>query len=248
MSNLALRNLFLAATLTGMSLASPMAYAQSGAQSGAQSEAQSGDINTIEASADKTFAFLRGFLSLPAAERDKVSLKYFLKLKRGNLSDVDATMSEGQDKTKLNIAKDGLITPLPSLRQITNQAQIKVSGPDGNSPALRLKVVANLPSVSEYAASDLNAGLAQANRVATKLAGSMAFLLPKLTHVYFSGVSQATVVLKDGSQQALPKSRPTWDYPRGVAIYVPSAWPQAQLIKLGSSPVRIAYEETPKSK
>jgi hypothetical protein len=201
---------------------------------------------SVEKKADETFLGLRKFLQLPQGERDKITLVYYLKLKAGNYSQVSITLTEAGKSQPLSITPDGRIQPLPSLAQMNNGAVIKVKGPDGLSPALRLKVVSTLPTGTQYDAGALRAGLEQSNQVTKKVAGAMAAFLPKLDNVFFLGATSGTAIMADGSQRPLPMSPATWLFPQGAPVYVPSAMPNVQAIRLNSAPSRVVYGEAVK--
>jgi hypothetical protein len=205
----------------------------------------SAEAQTQSFSAD-SFPGLKKFLSLPKSERDKADLIYFVKIKRGSLSQVSMTLTEGGNTQRLTIMPDGRIFPLPTLAQMNNGARITVTSPEGVFPSLRGRSVSTLPQSTVYDASALRAGLDQSNRVSAKVAGAMTSFLPKLDQVFFVGATSATAVMADGSSRALPATEPNWSYPQGTPIYVPDAMPGVVSIRLNTAPIRVIYGEAVK--
>jgi hypothetical protein len=193
-----------------------------------------------------SFPGLKKFLALPKAERDKVDLVYFVKIKRGSLSQVSMTLTDGGNSQRLTIMPDGRIQPLPTLAQMNSGAKITVTSPEGVFPSLRGRSVSTLGPSTVYDASALRSGLDQSNRLSKKLGGAMASFLPELDQVFFVGATSATAVMADGSTRTLSATTPNWSYPQGTPIYVPAALPNVVSIRLNTAPIRIIYAEAVK--
>ena len=199
--------------------------------------------SSLEASADKAFPLLKGFLSLSPQERDRITIIYILKVKHGDIKQVSITLKDNGQSQKLSILSDGRISPLPTLNQIKNGARIKVTGPAGISSALRLRVLAAQPYMQVIDASTLSAGIAQTNKVAKKLAGVLAGAVPKITSAYFSGANQGVVINSDGTQQPLPLSPGNSMIAKGTPYFSPQNHPKAVKIRLNAVPSRITYDQ-----
>ena len=196
-----------------------------------------------EVAAEKAFPLLKGFLALPASERDAISLNYVLRIKNGNPKEAQILLKHQGQATKLNILADGRISPLPTLAQMNSGARIEVSGPSTMSVAMRLRVYATAKPAKTMPAAPLIRAVDQTNRVARKVGGVLALALPKQDRVFFDGAGNGTVTLADGSTKALPKTPKSDVVPAGTPYFVPADHKTATSLTFDTVPKRVLISD-----
>lgn len=202
-------------------------------------------ISTSTASASDAFPGLKGYLSLPAADRSQFSIYYVARIKRADKSQVKITLIDGAKHVPLTIHGDGRITPLPTLAQLNSGARITISGPQSGSYAMKIKVHSPQPNARTYDAAGLALGIRQGNAAVGRIAGAMSFMVKKLDRVYFVGGGSGTVDV-GGQQRPLPRTETAGEYPAGTPYFVPSQYSGATRITLSSTPSVALFDNPPK--
>lgn len=192
-------------------------------------------------SADQAFPLLRGFLNLPAADRDQLRLGYVLRVKEGNASDIRITLNHNGQETPIRISGNGTLSPLPTRAQLNGGAKVTVSGPKSAKVSMKLRTYSTQTLSQTLDAKALAKGVIQGNSAARKIAGVLAAAAPKLDRVVFVGGGGGMAVMADGKEQALPTYR-GGDYTAGTPYFVPSQMPNATQIRLNKTPSVILYD------
>jgi len=204
-----------------------------------------GGISTSTASASDAFPGLKGFLSLPAADRSQISVYYVARIKRADKSQVKITLIDGNRQIPLTIQGDGRIMPLPTLSQLNSGAKITISGPQSGSYSMKIKVHSPQPNGRAYDAAGLALGVKQGNNAIGRIAGAMSFMVKKLDRVYFVGGGSGTVEV-NGQQKSLPRTDGAGEYPAGTPYFVPSQFPGATRITLSNAASNALFDNPPK--
>lgn len=198
-------------------------------------------IENKTASADQAFPLLRGFLNLPAAERDQLRLGYVLRVKGASASDVRITLSHNGQDTPIRIGADGSLSPLPTQAQLNGGAKVTISGPKSAGVSMKLRTYSTQRPSQTLDARALAKGVTQGNAAARKIAGVLAMAAAKLDRVVFVGAGGGVAVMADGTEQALPTYR-GGDYASGTPYFVPAQMPNAAQIRLNKAPSTILYD------
>jgi len=201
------------------------------------------EFQTMSKPADQTFLYYKQYLSLRPNERDKINVFYLLKIKGGNYKGVSIILTDQGQNHPLSLQPDGRITPLPTLAQLNNGATITVTGPD-KGVSLRMKVTPNLSYAPQMDGNALAQSLSQAQSAEKKMAGALAFAVPKLSCIYFVGAKSGTLIMNDGSQKPLTYSK---DSPEGpdTPMTCQSEINSAKTVQLNKAPHQIYLGEAP---
>ena len=175
----------------------------------------------------KVFRYLDEYQKLPAAERSRFRINYYLHVGPQPLT-APVWLVEGAKKTQLPLrATDGRVERLPTSAQLET-AKIQIGVDEGVKVGLTIGIETLAPTV-EMDARDVAAALAQAAAGLKKAAGIMAMALPKLSQVSFVGVASGEVIAADGKRAPLPLVR-------GAPTFKPSDYPTARTLKFPKAP------------
>lgn len=203
-------------------------------------------MTTQTAKAEQAFPLLKGFLALPASERDQISLGYILKVKKAPINSVSISLTDQGATSPITIGSGGRVGPLPSYAALKRGATITITGPKEASVSLKLKIYSTQGLKITYDAQGLSRGVTQANKAASKIAGILAAAMPKLDRVYFVGATSGTVTFADGHNTPLPITNAGGEYPPSTAYFIPSKMAGAVSIKLNRAPTAVLFDNPPK--
>ncbi len=190
---------------------------------------------TVERTADKVFPYLEPYLALPPTERTGFTLSYrLLEPETLKPAPVRLTLLRGAEPTVLPLAPDGRIVLQPGLTELRARAKVTLEIVGGGRVTESLDIVSTQPLRSDYAATDFNVGLAQANAGVRKAAGLFSIAAPHFTRVVFVGAGSGEMIDAAGKSQPLPLSKtgPAFD---------PEALKSARSIRLAKTPDRIEF-------
>ena len=178
----------------------------------------------------KAFPFLKGYLELPAAERNHFTVAYYLKVGSQPLT-APVWVMEGDKRTPLALGPAGKVQHLPSLAQLA-EAKLVI----GVDPATKINATIGveplIPPAADLDAHELAAAIAQAAVGERKVTGIMAMAMPKLSNVGFVGVTSGEVEFADGHRARLPLVK-------GLLTYDPAVQPNAKRIRLPKTPDKL---------
>jgi hypothetical protein len=181
---------------------------------------------------DKVFPYLQGYLQLPQAERSRFSLDYRLKGDAKALQTVRTALVEGGRTVPLPVSADGRFARLPTLEELRGKAQFSIEAEKVSGMGMLLSAAPTARPAREMDAAELAAALVQARAGEQKLAGVLAFAMPRLTRVAFEGVTSGEAVGADGRALPLPlaKGRPVFD---------PATLKGAKIVRFPAAPTRL---------
>jgi len=179
----------------------------------------------------KVFPYYDLYLGIPAAERSRFVMAYYLKVngKPATGQNLFVVMPGGA-RTLLTQASDGRITRMPTLAELKDGVldADKKSPTDKFSLSMEMQPVVRLGET--MATADLHAAIEQCNTAIRKRAGVVGFAVPKMEQVLFAGA---------GSGEAIAGTRvsPLPAFKAYVA-FKPADHAGAQSLKFGKAPVR----------
>ena len=179
----------------------------------------------------KVFPYFDLYLGIPAAERSRFVMAYYLKVngKPAGGQNLFVVMPGG-GRTSLTLAADGRVTRMPTLAEMKDG----VLDVDRKNPTDKFSISMEMQPVvrlgETVAAADLVAAIDQCNTAIKKRAGVIGFAVPKMEQVLFAGA---------GSGQAIAgaKVSPLPAFKAYVA-FKPADHAGAQSLKFGTAPVR----------
>ncbi len=178
----------------------------------------------------KVFRYLDEYLKLPAAERSRFRINYYLHLGPQPLT-APVWLVEGATKTPVPLrASDGRVERLPTAAQLAN-AKIQIGVEEGAKLGLSIGIETLAAPTAEMDARDVAAALAQAAAGVKKAAGIMAMAMPKLTQVSFPGVASGEVITADGKRSPLPLVK-------GAPTFKPADFRNARTLKFPKAPLK----------
>jgi len=180
----------------------------------------------------KVFPYYDLYLGIPAAERSRFVMAYYLKVngKPAGGQNLYVVMPGGA-RTLLAQAADGRFTRLPTLAELKDGVldADKKSAADKFSISMEMQPVARLGET--VATADFVAALDQCNTAIKKRAGVIGFAVPKMEQVLFVGAGSGAAVLADGKTAPLPAFK-------GMPLYRPGDLAGAHALKFARSPAR----------
>jgi hypothetical protein len=151
----------------------------------------------------KAFPYLEDYLRIPAAERSRFVLAYYLMRGGRPAAGLKAWIVQGAQQTPVPIGADGRVQHLPSLQQLQAKAKLATDAPADTKFQLSLQIEPLVRTGPEVDAQQLFLAVAQADAGVRKAAGVLGFAAPKMTRVYFKGGAGAEAVWADGHRVRL---------------------------------------------
>lgn len=184
--------------------------------------------------AKKIFPFYDLYLGIPAAERSRFVMAYYLKI-NGKTAAGHTLWLIGASgaRTALPVGPDGRIQKLPTLADFKAGATIDpAKREDAEKFSIAMEMEALVRPGETIAAADLVAAIDQCNAAIRKKAGLIGFAAPKMEQAVFVGVSAGQAVLAGGKTVPLPVTK-------GLPVYQPAALPGVQALKFAKAPSRV---------
>lgn len=177
----------------------------------------------------KVFSYLDAYLKLPAAERSRFKINYYLHVGPQPLT-APVWLVEGARRTPIPIRADGRVDRLPTPAQL-DSAKLQFGVEEGTKLGCTIGIETIAPPAAEMDAREVAAALVQAAAGVRKAAGIMAMAMPKLTQVSFPGVPSGEVVMADGKRAPLPLLK-------GVPSFKPTDFPTAKILRFPKAPLK----------
>lgn len=198
-----------------------------GLAAAAASPALAAEKKTVEAG--KVFPYLENYWKLPAADRSRFTVAYYLQRDGRAASGLKGAIIVGATRTPLTVGPMGRVSPLPTLAQMKAKARIELDVPPGTRFSMNFTIEPIARPAAEMSAPDLALAVTQAAKGAKKVAGLMGMAMPSITRVIFKGVSAGQAVHADGHVSALPVAG-------GSAYFEPAAMKTARTLKFSRAP------------
>lgn len=190
----------------------------------------------------KAFPFLVGYLALSPAQRSLFYLAYRAFRDKRPTADARATIVFPNGvRTPVTFDHAGIVAHLPSLAELKSGASVEI---DGAPFQLGLELRPVTPPSLRVDVGALAQSLAQVNAAAARVAGALAFVVPKLTAAYFPDSVGGQALLADGRLSPLPVVPAPVVGP--VAYFEPSAVAAAKAVVFAKAPSRILLGAHPK--
>lgn len=180
----------------------------------------------------KAFPFLDLYLKLPAAERSRFAVVYYMTRDNKPAAGLRGWIIDGPNKTPVSWAADGRALQLPTLAQVQGSATIQFDVPEDAALKPRLELHPLLAAAAQVDAVALQASITQAGAAVKKMAGPMAMMAPKITAAQFPGAPSGQAMLATGKALPLPAGK-------FGPLYDPGKEPGARTITLARAPSRI---------
>jgi hypothetical protein len=192
------------------------------------------------APATKVYAFLEGFLKVPAAERARIKVTYRLLRDGKPATGVKATLVEaGGARTPWPIDDRGRFERTPTLAQLQGKAQINFDVPADTKFSSTMLLDPVLKAQAEYDARELATTVDESNNVIRKAAGAMAMMAPQMEGLVFRKAESGVAVFPDGSVKPLPADA-------GAVIFEPNQFKGASRVRLARTPTDVDYYDKKK--
>jgi hypothetical protein len=177
----------------------------------------------------KVFSYLDAYLKLPAAERSRFKINYYLHIGPQPLT-APVWLVEGAKRTPVPLRADGRVERLPTLAQLDG-AKVQFGVEEGTKLGCTVGIETMAAPATEMDAREVAAALSQAAVGVKKAAGIMAMAMPKLSQVSFPGAPSGEVVMADGKRVPLPLLK-------GVPSFNPSDFPSAKTLRFPKAPLK----------
>jgi len=182
--------------------------------------------------AKKVFPYYDLYLGIPAAERSRFVMNYYLRLNgKPTTGQPLYVVMPGGARTLLAQAADGRITRMPTLAELKDGVIDADERQDSDKFSVEMQLQPIVRLDQTVSAPDLVASLDQCNTAIRKKAGLIGFAVPKMEQVLFVGAGSGQAVLAGGKTVALPAFK-------GMPFYRPADLPGAQSLKFAKAPTR----------
>jgi hypothetical protein len=237
----------LTAVLAGGGLAAG-ASAPTGAHAQARAPAQTPAQTPAKgkAAADKpkvkeVFPYWEHFLRIPAADRSRFQLAYYISADGKPLTGVDVYAADGGRREPIAMGAEGRARP-PSIEFFRSKtAVIEAPAASGRKVGVNMVLQATAASAQELDAAEMVATLAQANAGIRKAAGPIGLVAPKMGRTIFVGALGGEGIAADGRRVRLPMVG-------NSPYFQPAALPGVRRLVLNKAPTRIALAPAVKTK
>lgn len=179
----------------------------------------------------KVFRFWDVYLGIPAAERTRFAMNYYLKLNGKPTSGQEVFIQmPGGARVLLTQAADGRLIRTPTLAEWKDGVLVANNKLPTDKYSLSMELNAIVRLGETIAAADIQAAIDQCNAAVKKRAGVIGFAVPKMEQVLFAGA---------GSGQAIAgaKATPLPVFKTYVA-FKPADHAGAQSLKFAKAPAR----------
>lgn len=182
--------------------------------------------------AKKVFPYYDLYLGIPAAERTRFVMNYYLRLNGKPTTDqaLYVVMPNGT-RTLLTQAPDGRITRMPTLAELKDGVIDADERKESDKYSLEMQLQPVVRLGETVSAADLVASLDQCNAAIKKKMGLIGFAVPKMEQVLFAGAGSGQAVLAGGKTAPLPAFK-------GMPFYRPAEMAGAQSLKFAKVPTR----------
>lgn len=178
----------------------------------------------------KAFPYYDLYLKLPPAERNRFAMAYYVMRDGKPAAGLKAWIIEGATRTPIVYGADGHAPMLPTLAQLQS-AMIQFDVPQDVKLKPTPELRATLASSTQLDAAAIGAAIVQADTAAHKMAGGMAFIVPKIAAAQFPGAGSGQAVAPG---RAMPLAAGKYG-----PVYNPAKEPGARTIALAKAPNHI---------
>ena len=180
----------------------------------------------------KIFPYLREYYGIPAAERSRFTMAYYLTPASG------VTVKVGDQD--LPIGADGRFMRLPTLQQLQAGQRATLGGAKGTKFNISMELEPTLRPAARLSAPELAASIDEANRGIKKAApAALRMVVPKMASVKFLGAGSGEVLMAGGRRGPLPVVQ-------GQPLFEPGRWAGAETVVLARTPSRMEIGPAPK--
>ena len=195
---------------------------------GAAAQTKSSDVEL-----KKLFPYLDAYYRIPAAERSRFTMAYYVTASPG--------VSIKVGGAELPLGPEGRVTRLPTAQQLKTERAV-ISGGSGGKFNINMAIEPTVRPAARLSAPELTAAIDEANRGIKKAAPApVRMVVPKMASVRFRGAGSGEVQMADGRRGALPVVE---GHPR----FEPAAWKGAETIVLARTPSRMEIGSASKPK
>ncbi len=183
----------------------------------------------------KIFPYLDAYYRLPAQDRNRFTLAYYLT--------PPSALGMKVDGADVPVGPDGRVR-LPSAQQVAAGRQVVLRAKPGTKFSISMKLEPTLRPANRLSAPELAAAISQAQRGIKKAAPvPLRLAAPTMAAVSFVNSGSGEVLMAGGGRAALPVVE---GHPR----YEPSSWKGAETIVLAKvpAPIEIGPAAKPKKK
>lgn len=180
----------------------------------------------------KAFPYLENYWKLPAAERSRFVLAYYLSREGQPAAGLAGEIVQDATRTPFQVGTGGRVTTLPTLAQIRAGAKLEFDVPASTTFRMIMAMEPKVRPAAEMDAAELAASVAQAAKGARKVAGLMGLAMPPINAVLVKGVASGTAVHADGRTAALPKVK-------GMPVFEPSKLKTARTLRFPKVPAQL---------
>lgn len=181
----------------------------------------------------KVFPYLENYLKLPAAERSRFTLAYYLQRDGRPAAGVKGALVQGEVRTPLAVNAAGRVSPLPTLAQIKARAMVEFDVPENTRFSMSLAIEPLMRPAAELSAAELALAVTQAAKGTKKAAGLMGVAMPAITAVHFKGAAGGQAIDANGRATTLPVVS-------GAPVFEPAKYSNARTVRFSRAPTQMS--------
>lgn len=177
----------------------------------------------------KAFPYLENYWKIPAAERSRFAVVYYLSRDSKPAVGLTGAIVQGATRTPFSTGAGGRAMRLPTLAQIKAKAKLELEAPASAKFSVSMVIEPTTRPAAELSAADLALSVTQAAKGAKKVAGLMGMAMPTLDRIVFKGVTAGTVVHDDGRTAPLRVVK-------GLPVFEPGKLKTAKTLRFARAP------------
>lgn len=167
--------------------------------------------------ASRAFRYLDMFLKVPAADRSKIRVNFYLHHDGRPAAGYHPVLHQGGVETPLPLDASGRFLRTPNLAQLKDKdAFIVIDAPPEASFNASISIEANVKPAQEMSTAEIDASLRSIATVLQKAVGPLAFMAPPFTRATFAQAGSGVAISASGAETALPLDHGAPVYDTGV--------------------------------
>ena len=164
--------------------------------------------------ASRAFRYLDVFLRVPASDRSKIRVNFYLRHDGRPAAGFHPVLHQGGAETPLPLDGAGRFLRTPTLAQLQDKdAYIVIDAPPEANFAASVAIEANVRTAQEMSAQEVEGSLRSIGAILQRAVGPLAFMAPAFTRATFMGAVSGVAISGSGAETPLPldHGNPVWD-------------------------------------
>ncbi|CAN5240533.1 hypothetical protein BH09PSE2_BH09PSE2_15870 [soil metagenome] len=148
--------------------------------------------------ATKAFRYLDKFLEVPASQRSKIRVNFYLKRDGRAAVGLHPVLVDGDQRTPLPLSASGRFERLPTLDQLRRKPTLVIDAPADAKLSNKVEIEAEVKRGTEIDAAEVTEAIRQVGGVVRSTVGALAVLMPAV-RASFPGAGSGVAINASGA-------------------------------------------------